>query len=291
MTREPADRDLDRTAESGDLELVRRLGAVSAVGRELAASSPVTSRSPADPENPVSQRMLTGLVTSSPSTGLAPGSPPRRSARGTAQRRSATSRGGSGGRDRAHARSDEQRGHRPDRERVPEGSEPGDAAVRDRCDRRGVAERLAGGGIRQVQLDDDPVEGSERVVQRPGGVGERARVDDDRPGTSTCGVDRLDEFAFVVRLHVVELIPVCRRRLLAAASTCSFELGTSRRPPVRARRAGRGSAPTGGGWSHCPVTAVRRSTRRSISERVASTSRRSMPWTDLDAVADRRARR
>ena len=77
-----------------------------------------------------------------------------------------------------------------------------------------MPERLAGGGVRQVQLDDGPIEGGHRIVQRPRGVAQRAGVDDQRVRPAPGAVDRLDEVALVVRLQVLELQAVaCGRRL------------------------------------------------------------------------------
>ena len=66
-----------------------------------------------------------------------------------------------------------------DREAVAGAAEAGDGAGGHRRDHRGVPPRLAGVGVREVQLDDRPVERGQRVVERPGVVRERAGVDDD----------------------------------------------------------------------------------------------------------------
>ena len=46
-------------------------------------------------------------------------------------------------------------------------AEAGDGGGGDRGDDRGVAPRLAGRRVGQVELDDRAVEGGERVVERP----------------------------------------------------------------------------------------------------------------------------
>ena len=63
-----------------------------------------------------------------------------------------------------------------------------------------VPPRLARVGVGDVDLDLGPVERSERVVDRPGVVGERTGVDDDRRAPPAGGVDVLDQLALVVGL-------------------------------------------------------------------------------------------
>ena len=74
-----------------------------------------------------------------------------------------------------------------------------------------MPERLAGGGVGEVQLDDGAVEGGDGVVERPRRVAQRAGVDDQRVGPAAGGVDRLDQLALVVRLEMLELEAVARR--------------------------------------------------------------------------------
>ena len=110
-------------------------------------------------------------------------------------------------------------------------------------DHRGVAPRLAGVRVRQVQLDDRTVEGGQGVVDRPGVVGERAGVDDDGGAAAAGRVDGLDQLALVVGLQVLE-----RRGRGARPRPWRWRRGRRawrcRRPRARARRAGSGSAPT-----------------------------------------------
>ena len=72
----------------------------------------------------------------------------------------------------------------------------------------GVSPRFAGVRIRDVDLDDGPVERGERIVDRPGVVGERAGVDDDRRAPPAGVVDVLDQLALVVRLVRLDREPV-----------------------------------------------------------------------------------
>ena len=88
---------------------------------------------------------------------------------------------------------------------VAEPAETGDHARRHRRQHRRVAERLAGGRVGEVQLDDGSVEGGHRVVERPRGVAERAGVDDQGVGAAPGGVHGVDQLALVVRLEVLEL--------------------------------------------------------------------------------------
>jgi hypothetical protein len=55
-----------------------------------------------------------------------------------------------------------------------------------------------------VHLDDRPVERGEGVVQRPGVVGQRARVDDDGGAAAPGPVHGVHEVAFVVGLGVLD---------------------------------------------------------------------------------------
>ena len=148
------------------------------------ASSAVTSSRPAEPVNPLSHRMLAGVVTSRPPTSW-PSSPAAANSARRRWRRPDTSRGAmsravpvtvirrSGG---------EEPVDRLDGQPVAHAPEPGDAAVGHRGDDRGVPERLTGRRVGQMQLDHHTVEGGQRVVERPRRVGQGAGVDDDGIG-------------------------------------------------------------------------------------------------------------
>ncbi len=57
--------------------------------------------------------------------------------------------------------------------------------------------------IRYVQLDLRPIERLQRIKDRDGGEGPGRGIDDDTGGAPSGGVDRLDEFAFEIRLTKV----------------------------------------------------------------------------------------
>jgi len=67
-----------------------------------------------------------------------------------------------------------------------------------------VAPGLASVRVGEVELDDDAVERGERVVQRPGVVGEGTGVDDDRRVAPARAVDGLDQVGLGVGLDVVD---------------------------------------------------------------------------------------
>ena len=104
---------------------------------------------------------------------------------------------------------------------VAQPAEAGDHAGGHRGQHRGVAERLAPGRVREVELDGRAVEGGHGVVERPGGVAERPGVDDECGGAAPGGVDGLDQFALVVGLEVLERQAVARRLWLSARATWS----------------------------------------------------------------------
>ena len=67
-----------------------------------------------------------------------------------------------------------------------------------------MPERLASGRVGQVQLYHGSVKCLERVMERPRGVSEGTRVDDDGASSMASGMDGLDEVSLMVRLEVVE---------------------------------------------------------------------------------------
>src|SRR5581483_3646961 len=93
-----------------------------------------------------------------------------------------------------------------DGEAVAGAAEPGDGAGGDGGDHRGAAPRLAGGGVGQVDLDDDSIVGGQGVGQGVGVVGESARIEDDGRRPAPGAVDGVDQGALVVRLEVFDLV-------------------------------------------------------------------------------------
>ena len=97
--------------------------------------------------------------------------------------------------------------HRLHGQLVAEAAEPGDQAVGHRRHHRGVAEGLPGRRVREVELDHHPVEGAQRVVQRPRGVGQRTGVDHQGVEPAAGLVDGVDQATLVVGLHVLDAQP------------------------------------------------------------------------------------
>ncbi len=140
-----------------------------------------------------------------------------------------------------------------DGEAVAGAPEAGDGAGGDGGDHRGVPPRLAGGGVGEVDLDDDSIVGGEGVGQGVGIVGESARVEDDRRRPAPGVVDGVDQVALVVRLQVLDLVAAEQRRLPGRlrrgrrGSPC-------RRSRVRASRGGSGSARSARGSASADIT-------------------------------------
>ena len=127
----------------------------------------------------------------------------------------------SGGASRVRRPRGQQPGHGLDRQPVAEAAEAGDGPVGHGGHHRGVAPRLARRGVREVELDDDPVESRQGVVQGPGVVREGAGVDDRWRRRAPGAVDQLDELALVVGLVVLELEPAPASASSVAAATWS----------------------------------------------------------------------
>src|SRR5260370_27537052 len=84
--------------------------------------------------------------------------------------------------------------------------EAGDGPGDDGGEHRDVAPLLAGGRVRDVELDGDAVVGRERVGEAVRVVGEGPGVDDDRRAAAPGGLDRVDELAFMVGLQVLDVM-------------------------------------------------------------------------------------
>ena len=90
-----------------------------------------------------------------------------------------------------------------ERQFVTRGAEAGDRAIHRTGQGAEVSKRLSCGGIGEMYFDLDPVEGVERVGERPRRVRERPGVDHDGDGgAARAAVHRLDEVALEVRLDV-----------------------------------------------------------------------------------------
>ena len=131
------------------------------------------------------------------------------------------------GRQRCHSSSLTDRG---DGERVAVAAEAGDDAGGHRCDHRRVAPLLAGGRVREVELDDRAVEGGQRVLDRPAVVREGGGVDDDRRAAAPRPLHGLHQVALVVRLEVLEREAVglgdgARRRHVVVEGGRAVDLG------------------------------------------------------------------
>src|SRR5262245_41888198 len=96
------------------------------------------------------------------------------------------------------------RPHSLQRELVAERTEAAGAGISHRCDHREMSPRLAAGGIGEVNLDDVALVRGQRVMDRPRIVRKGAGIDDDRRAPTACTLDRVDQFALVVRLCVLE---------------------------------------------------------------------------------------
>ena len=86
-------------------------------------------------------------------------------------------------------------------EQIAPGAETANLPAAGRRDDRGVAERLAGMDVAEVDLDGRQPHGGDRVPQRVGIVRERAGVDQDALGPAARLVDGIDQRALVVRLE------------------------------------------------------------------------------------------
>ena len=130
-----------------------------------------------------------------------------------------------------------------------------------------VAPRLAGVGVRQVQLDDGTVERGQRVVDAPRVVRERAGIDDDRRAPPAGAVDGVDELTLVVALERLDGQAVLGEQP-ARPSPRGRPSSPCRRSPAPGRRAGSGSARAAPARSvvHRPPATVRPSHRASCSE-------------------------
>ena len=139
-------------------------------------------------------------------------------------------------------------GDRLDREPVTLGAQAGDRAVDDGRHDRHVPPAFARVRIGEVHFDLHSFEHRERVGDRVRVVRERARVDHDRRAPAARAVDRVDERAFVVRLHVLDVVTELggglarRARRAPPAWSC-------RSAPARARPAGSGSVRRAAGSS------------------------------------------
>src|ERR1017187_3200490 len=91
--------------------------------------------------------------------------------------------------------------HRLDRQFVARSPETGDRAIHHARQGAHVAKGLAGRGIRQVDLNLDPVKRAQRVGQRPRRVREGPGVEHDRHGRAVGPVHCLYEVAFKIRLE------------------------------------------------------------------------------------------
>ena len=80
-----------------------------------------------------------------------------------------------------------------------------DAVADDRLDDRDMAPRLARHDVADVDLHDRALGAQQRVVERPGVVGQGAGVDDD--GVVVALLDAVDERALVVRLQAASAWP------------------------------------------------------------------------------------
>ena len=143
--------------------------------------------------------------------------------------------------------------------------------------------------VGEVQLDDRPVEGGQRVVQGPGVVGEGARVDDDGGAPAPGAVHRVDELALVVRLEVLDARGRGARRRRPGDGDVVVEGGRAVDRRARARRAGSGWGPTAAARRARRVApdAVRSRSvplRRRTASIAASMSARSHTGDLLDAV-------
>jgi len=88
---------------------------------------------------------------------------------------------------------------------------PRNLPLAHRRDHRGVAERLAGMDVAQVDFDGRDADGRDGVAQRVGVVGERAGVDHDAVGPPAGVVDRVHQRALVVGLQDTQRCSALRR--------------------------------------------------------------------------------
>ncbi|MNL39310.1 hypothetical protein D3C87_1615810 [compost metagenome] len=63
-----------------------------------------------------------------------------------------------------------------------------------------MAERFAGVDVRQVHFDHRQLTGDQRIANGHRGVGPGGRVDHDPGATTACGVNPVEQFAFMVGL-------------------------------------------------------------------------------------------
>ena len=112
-----------------------------------------------------------------------------------------------------------------EREQVAAPAEAADLAAADRREQRGVAERLAGVDIGEMDLDGGVAGSGEGVAQGDTGVGQSARVDDDARGVRRLGLEEVDQRALGVGLEWRNLAA----KLGGARGQALVDLGEGRR--------------------------------------------------------------
>jgi hypothetical protein len=116
-------------------------------------------------------------------------------------------------------------------EPIPIWAETGDLAKSDRSNHRVVAERLPCMNIGKMNFDRRSADGRQCITQGNAVMRQRARINDDARRFRTKRVNRVDQMALVVGLHVLDP----ERRIRAERHVLQFHQDVGeRRTPVNA---------------------------------------------------------
>ena len=171
-------------------------------------------------------------------------------------------------------------GDRLEGEVVAAGALPDDRLERDVVEEVDLPERLARRRVREVDLDERPLDAEQGVAQRDARVGQPAGVDDR--DVEVALVEPVDERALVVRLEEGDRRARARRPV-PRSRRGSRRASRTRRSPARASRPGSGSGP--GGPGRVVIAGSRAASER--RPRPRSTTRRVDVVADDDAVGGR----